>query len=253
MRKRQLPSPPPLPDALLLLLPPPPPPALVSPSDVRFLSTPTPAPPPPPGMVVLHFVLLPFFLHAVFCLPVLSDSGAVSRRARSLPDMAAPVLGRLARKDGPLLGQWDLTLLGEEQPFADAEEGADLASVLRKGFAELPADLRPAPAPPKRNEGKIPTMGLGVLSDMRKFFNELRTNLDSVEEVAALSKEQGLLKSGRIDPADFLALIARHGARLGSAKAGGQQRNGGSHNRIQQLMFGSTGGDKPYAHSGLGK
>ncbi|XP_047476223.1 uncharacterized protein LOC125030031 [Penaeus chinensis] len=166
---------------------------------------------------------------------------------------AAPVLGRLAKADGPLLGQWDLMLLGEEQPFADAFEGGsapDFASAFRKGFSELPADLRSAS---KRNEGKIPTMGLGVLSDMRKFFNELRTNLDSVEEVAALSKEQGLLKSGRIDPADFLALIARHGARLGSAKAGGQHRNAGSHNHIQQLMFGSTGGDKPYAHSGLGK
>ncbi|XP_042873098.1 uncharacterized protein LOC122253826 isoform X2 [Penaeus japonicus] len=211
-------------------------------------------------MVAIHFVLLPFFLHAVFCLPVLSDSDAVSRRARSLQDMAAsPLLGRLARDDGPLLSQWDLTLLGEEQPFAvDVAEGdavADFPPAFRKGSSDLPADLRSAVASAisKRNEGKIPTMGLGVLSDMRKFFNELRTNLDSVEEVAALSKEQGLLKSGKIDPADFLALIARHGARLGSAKTGGQQRHPGAHNHIQQLMFGSTGGDKPYAHSGLGK
>lgn len=44
---------------------------------------------------------------------------------------------------------------------------------------------------------------------MRKFFSELRTNLDSVEEVAALSQEQG----GPLDPADFLALLAKHGGK----------------------------------------
>lgn len=48
--------------------------------------------------------------------------------------------------------------------------------------------------------------GVGVLSDLRKFFTELRTNLDSVEEVAALSQEQGL----PINPEDFLALLAQH-------------------------------------------
>lgn len=45
-----------------------------------------------------------------------------------------------------------------------------------------------------------------MLSDLRKFFTELRTNLDSVEEVAALSQEQGL----PINPEDFLALLAQH-------------------------------------------
>lgn len=44
---------------------------------------------------------------------------------------------------------------------------------------------------------------VGVLSDLRNFFTELRTNLDSVE---ALAQEQG---AGSLHPEQLLALLAK--------------------------------------------
>ncbi|KAK4318712.1 hypothetical protein Pmani_010285 [Petrolisthes manimaculis] len=100
----------------------------------------------------------------------------------------------------------------------------------------------------KRSTGYVSFLGIGVLSDLRKFFNELRTNLDSVEEVAALSQEQGL----SINPEDFLALLAQHEARV-EARKGGSGKSVPTPPQSNKLMFGYTPDNQPYAHSGLGK
>ncbi|XP_045107772.1 uncharacterized protein LOC123502666 isoform X2 [Portunus trituberculatus] len=99
----------------------------------------------------------------------------------------------------------------------------------------------------KRTEGaKIPTVGLGVLSDLRNFFTELRTNLDSVE---ALAQEQG---ANALHPEDLLALLAKEEARS-------QALTDLSNDTLPQgfpirsLIFGTAPKDQRYANSGLGK
>lgn len=99
----------------------------------------------------------------------------------------------------------------------------------------------------KRSEGaKIPTVGLGVLSDLRNFFTELRTNLDSVE---ALAQEQG---AAGLHPADLLALLAKEEARS-QALAGLPNETLPQGLSMRALMLGSPPNDQRYANSGLGK
>nr|XP_053651527.1 uncharacterized protein LOC128701679 isoform X4 [Cherax quadricarinatus] len=176
----------------------------------------------------LVLMLLPLLCHAAtLTLPTLTDSKEPSRRNWPMDNSLQTL-------------HWLKMLLGEHPDLGEDHSVFDVH--------KSRPDVRPI-LKIKRTEGKIPTMdmGLGVLSDMRKFFNELRTNLDSVEEVAALSQEQG----GVLDPAEFLALLAKHGARM-QAKEGSIGHpppviHTGQH------MFGYATDDQPYAHSGLGK
>nr|XP_053651525.1 uncharacterized protein LOC128701679 isoform X2 [Cherax quadricarinatus] len=189
----------------------------------------------------LVLMLLPLLCHAAtLTLPTLTDSKEPSRRNWPMDNSLQTL-------------HWLKMLLGEHPDLGEDHSVFDVH--------KSRPDVRPI-LKIKRTEGKIPTMdmglgkrssayvpyfSLGVLSDMRKFFNELRTNLDSVEEVAALSQEQG----GVLDPAEFLALLAKHGARM-QAKEGSIGHpppviHTGQH------MFGYATDDQPYAHSGLGK
>ncbi|KAK7086882.1 hypothetical protein SK128_020949 [Halocaridina rubra] len=203
-------------------------------------------------MVALSITILSVCLHAAFCLPILPE----------IPE------------------QWDLGPMGIEDVYSgryvsgmsDRGNGGfgsrvdiPLSNLLRQRF-EAAATSRAhtqhaqlhAPegyillTKREEEEGKeYPSMGLGVLSNMQKFFNELRTNVDSVEEVAALSKELGA-KSGAINPEDFLALLAKHRAKSAQVLgAGGSSPRAKSN--MGSALYGYNHDDQPYVHSGLGK
>ncbi|XP_068222421.1 uncharacterized protein [Palaemon carinicauda] len=208
-------------------------------------------------------VLAVFCLHVAICLPALQETPEISssRQARSVGEPQYPVLGRLSR-DGQQLKQWDVPQLVEEDyPSNYFKSRPDLqhAHHLMEVAAARPnPESRHThrrtldyPVTKRNEEANIPTMGLGVLSDMRKFFNDLRGNLDSAEE-AALAQDQGSSKNGPIDPSDFLTFLSRHGARSSetSSAESGLARNP---THIRRLMFGYNHDDQPYIHSGLGK
>ncbi|XP_071549666.1 uncharacterized protein [Panulirus ornatus] len=189
--------------------------------------------------------LLPLFINAVLSLPLLSDNTELNRGAGTLT-MQSPLAAFDDDNLQTLYWLWALHGGGTGTSAAQPSSRDALSERQRPQLRFQPQRDLPVA---KRTDGKIPTMGLGVLSNMRKFFNELRTNLDSVEEVAALSQEQG----GPLDAADFLALLAKHGAKLQvkQGSRGGQDPPNPSH--MRRLMFGYNNDDQPYAHSGLGK
>ncbi|XP_064080699.1 uncharacterized protein LOC135197593 isoform X1 [Macrobrachium nipponense] len=221
-------------------------------------------------------LLAVFRLHVALCIPVLQENPEISsRQARSVSEPQYPVLGRLSQ-DGSQLKQWDLPHLMDEEDYPATYVKSRPDVHRAHHLMEIPARPRPEnshthrrtldyPLTKRNEETNIPTMGLGkrsspydpyvsvgVLSDMRKFFNDLRVNLDSVEEAAGMSQEQGGFKNGAIDPSDFLSFLSKHGARSSETTSAesGLPRNP---THIRRLMFGYNHDDQPYIHSGLGK
>ncbi|XP_069185968.1 uncharacterized protein [Procambarus clarkii] len=204
-------------------------------------------------MVVKVLVLLPLISYgASLVLPLLSEPLDPTRRERSFTAPAAHDAS--ISSDTSRMVRWLQGLMGDQSESLDDPGDDPLSAAPRHSLPSSPRHSLPSSPrhslPSKRSDGKVPTMdvGLGVLSDMRKFFNELRTNLESVEEVGALSQDQG----GVLDPAHFLTLLAKHGARLESWEDSRRQQphlltHGGRH------RFGYSSDDQPYAHSGLGK
>ncbi|XP_066960238.1 uncharacterized protein [Macrobrachium rosenbergii] len=208
-------------------------------------------------------LLAVFRLHVALCLPVLQENPEISsRQARSVSEPQYPGLGRLSQ-DGSQLKQWDLPQLVDEDDYPSTYVKSRPDAHRARHLMEIPARPRPEsshthrrtldyPLTKRSEDTNIPTMGLGVLSDMRKFFNDLRVNLDSVEEAAGMSQEQGAFKNGAIDPSDFLTFLSKHGARSSETTSAesGLPRNP---THIRRLMFGYNHDDQPYIHSGLGK
>ncbi|XP_045607503.2 uncharacterized protein [Procambarus clarkii] len=217
-------------------------------------------------MVVKVLVLLPLISYgASLVLPLLSEPLDPTRRERSFTAPAAHDAS--ISSDTSRMVRWLQGLMGDQSESLDDPGDDPLSAAPRHSLPSSPRHSLPSSPrhslPSKRSDGKVPTMdvglgkrsssytnyfSLGVLSDMRKFFNELRTNLESVEEVGALSQDQG----GVLDPAHFLTLLAKHGARLESWEDSRRQQphlltHGGRH------RFGYSSDDQPYAHSGLGK
>ncbi|XP_050730781.1 uncharacterized protein LOC127005706 isoform X2 [Eriocheir sinensis] len=207
-------------------------------------------------LVPVTLILVQLSAETVLGLPVLTDGGASRGHGWGSATLLLP-------RRSPQQSAWLEDLLGggelrprQQRPSASQpqdSEGTPWAALgIKRGArrqAEVVGGAAPPPrrpAPAKRTEvTKIP-VGLGVLSDLRNFFTELRTNLDSVE---ALAQEQG---AGRLQPEQLLALLAKEEARS-QALAGLPSDISSLGLPMRSLMFTSSPNDQRYANSGLGK
>ncbi|XP_050730780.1 uncharacterized protein LOC127005706 isoform X1 [Eriocheir sinensis] len=219
-------------------------------------------------LVPVTLILVQLSAETVLGLPVLTDGGASRGHGWGSATLLLP-------RRSPQQSAWLEDLLGggelrprQQRPSASQpqdSEGTPWAALgIKRGArrqAEVVGGAAPPPrrpAPAKRTEvtkipvglGKgaryFPNVGLGVLSDLRNFFTELRTNLDSVE---ALAQEQG---AGRLQPEQLLALLAKEEARS-QALAGLPSDISSLGLPMRSLMFTSSPNDQRYANSGLGK
>ncbi|KAK8379007.1 hypothetical protein O3P69_009631 [Scylla paramamosain] len=164
--------------------------------------------------------------------------GAHARPNHSLPRLQEPSRPRPQTPEA--LQETERGGRGESKKRIEREEVGGVS-------LSLPPHIPRQRPQQKRKEGaKIPSVGLGVLSDLRNFFTELRTNLDSVE---ALAQEQG---AASLHPEDLLALLAKEEARS-QALAGLSSDTLPQGFPIRSLMFGTGPKDQRYANSGLGK
>ncbi|XP_042221760.1 uncharacterized protein LOC121866219 isoform X2 [Homarus americanus] len=194
-------------------------------------------------------VLLPLLGHAALGLPLLADTNEPGRRGWPLTMQPSPRAS--FNNDSLQTLQWLRALLGDRPESSAFIDGDDTLSE-RPYTPPMPLSrTHHNPSLAKRDQpAKIPTMGLagpaGVLSDMRNFFNELRTNLDSVEEVARSQENIGLL-----DRQQFLNLLAKYEAHMQTNDKGKGHPPPSANTRGR--VFGYSNYDQPYAHSGLGK
>jgi len=180
-------------------------------------------------------VLLPVFLH--ICITVTSTAGKSITSRHGPLDANQPPLMRHFSKESPVIGQWAMTMLGDEP--VKMRDGVDIP---HRG---LPLAKRSS------NEGDVP-LGIGVLSNMAKFFDQLRGNLDSVEE---LGPHNQIINPDQASANAILEMLHNNGAIRGGDPLDAESLNV-LPAQVRHIISGGSvprHRNKAYSYTGLGK